>query len=74
MADGKWTNSDVRHFSDDASCISINRKKSQRCIMIGKEQVDLENIEAMMLEALQIKETEFMIKTRLMGNHNGLEH
>ena len=29
MADGKWMNSDVSHFSDDASCISINRKKSQ---------------------------------------------
>ena len=67
MADGKWMISDVSHFSDDASCISINRKKSQQCIMTGKELVDLENIEAIMLEALQIKQTELLIKNKTDG-------
>ena len=35
--------------------------------MTGKELVDLENIEAMMLEALQIKETELLMKNETDG-------
>ena len=49
------------------SHVGTNRKKSQRDIMTGKELADLENVEAMMLEAMQIKEIERMIKNETDG-------